>query len=930
VGQKGSRAAARRSDLSGRRAQLHDEGHSSGETDMTSFFSSRFRRDLELGAGRKRAYYSIPALEAEGVARVSRLPIALRIVLESLLRNCDGERVTERQVRALASWQPNAKREEEIPYSVARVVLNCAAGIPLLGDLTAMRGAVKQMGYPADAVGPRVPVDMALDHTLTVEHHGTPDALMRNMEIEARRNHERFRFVKWAMQAYKGIRLMPPGWGILHQLNLEFLAPGFLEKDGVCYPDTLVGTDSHTCMIAGLGVVGWGVGGIEAEAAVLGQPVPFLTPDVVGVHVTGELRYGVTATDLVLHVTEMLRRQKVVGQFVEYFGEGVKTLTLPDRATISNMAVEYGATIGYFPVDEQTCRYLLQTGRPEEHVRAVEAFYRAQGCFGAAREGEVEYSRVVELDLSSVEPSVAGPRRPQDRIALNELKSRFDALLTQPVAEGGYGKAEKQPQVHDKTVPDGAVVIAAITSCTNTSNPGVMVAAGLVAKKALERGLSTKPWVKTSLTPGSTVVSRYLDAAGLQPYLDRLGFAVAGYTCGTCFGASGPIDADIEKSIAEREVVACAVLSGNRNFEARIHPAVRAAFLASPPLVVAFAIAGRVDIDLDHEPLGMNESGEPVYLRDVWPSAAELDDALKTAADPGFYRESYSADVESRNPFWGDIPRASGELYRWESDSTYIKEPPFLAPEMRRSMLCEVSGARALAILGDSITTDHISPIGNIKASSPAGLYLQSLGVAPADFNNYGSRRMNHEVMMRGTFANVRLKNLMVPGVEGGVTVHQPSGERMSIYDAAMRYAGEGVPLVVLAGEEYGTGSARDWAAKGTRLLGVRAVVAASFERIHRSNLVGMGVMPCQLPAGTTAASLELDGTERFDITGLRDDISPHQAIMLNIHRADGSSRTVPLTLRLDTPAEIDYVRHGGIMPFVLAQVTKQVQASAA
>ena len=895
---------------------------------MTKPFAAIAKRDIDLN-GAKRSFYSLRALEERGVGPVSRLPVSLRIVLESLLRNCDGKRVTERQVRALANWRPNGRREEEVPFTVGRVVLNCAAGIPLLGDLTAIRGAVKRMGCPGESVEPKVPVDMALDHTLTVDYHGTPDALARNMELEIRRNHERFRFVKWAMQAYKGIRLMPPGWGILHQLNLEFLAPGYLEKDGVCYPDTLVGTDSHTCMIAGLGVVGWGVGGIEAEAAVLGQPVYFLTPDVVGVHVTGTLRHGVTATDLVLHVTEMLRKAKVVGQFVEYFGEGVKNLTLPDRATLSNMAVEYGATIGYFPVDEQTCRYLLQTGRSGEHARAVEAFYRAQGCFGAAREGEVSYSRVLELDLDIVEPNVAGPKRPQDRIPLREIKTRFETALTQPLAEGGYGKAAVRSGSGGE-VDHGDVVIAAITSCTNTSNPSVMLAAGLIAKKAVERGLKAKPWVKTSLTPGSTVVSKYLEATGLQRYLDQLGFALAGYSCGTCVGASGPIDAALEKAIAEKDVIACAVLSGNRNFEARIHPAVRAAFLASPPLVVAFALAGRVDIDLANEPLGSDSRGEPVYLRDVWPAAEELRQTLEIAGNPAFYRETYSADPASRNPLWKTIPQATGEMYPWESGSSYIKEPPFLDEELRKSTLADIRKARALAILGNSITTDHISPIGSIKSTSPAGLYLQELGVAPADFNNYGARRMNHEVMMRGTFANVRLKNLMVPGIEGGITVHQPSGERMSIYDAAMRYRSERVPLIVIAGEEYGTGSARDWAAKGARLLGVRAVVAGSFERIHRSNLVGMGVLPCQLPAGTTAASLGLDGSEAFDLVGLDDDAKPGQAVTLVVYRKDGRIDEIPVTLRLDTPAEVDYVRHGGIMPYVLSEITRGARTAGA
>ncbi len=885
-------------------------------------FTAAARRELDLGRGRSCSYYSVPSLEEQGIGRVSRLPVSLRIVLESLLRNCDGKRVFERQVRALAQWQPNAKREAEIPFTVGRIVLNCAAGIPLLGDLTAIRGAVKRMGYSGDIVAPKVPVDMALDHTLTVDYHGTADALARNMALEIKRNEERFRFVKWAMQAYKGIRLMPPGWGILHQLNLEFLAPGLLEKDGVCYPDTLVGTDSHTCMIAGLGVVGWGVGGIEAEAAMLGQPVYFLTPDVVGVHVTGELREGITATDLVLHVTEMLRQAKVVGKFVEFFGEGVQNLTLPDRATISNMAVEYGATIGYFSVDEQTCKYLLETGRTADHVSAVEKFYKAQGCFGAARRGDVDFTGELELDLSTVRANVAGPKRPQDRIPLEEIKSRFESVLTQAVPSGGYGKPRGRSKTNGGRVDHGDVVIAAITSCTNTSNPGVMLAAGLVARNAVERGLEVKPWVKTSLTPGSTVVSKYLKETGLQRYLDQLGFAVAGYSCGTCVGASGPIAGELEKAIVDNDVVACAVLSGNRNFEARIHPAVRAAFLASPPLVVAFALTGRVDVDFEKEPVGHDTSGTPVYLRDIWPTGKELERALRAAANPAFYRETYSEDVTKKNPLWAGIAQATGELYPWQSDSTYIKEPPFLDAALRRSALRDVERARALAILGNSITTDHISPIGSIKPTSPAGTYLQSLGVAPADFNNYGARRMNHEVMMRGTFANVRLKNLMVPGTEGGMTVHHPSGEQMSIYDAAMRYAAEEVPLVVIAGEEYGTGSARDWAAKGTRLLGVRAVVANSFERIHRSNLVGMGVLPCQLPPGVTAITLELNGSEQFDIVGLNESAQPGHALALVIHRSNGRIEQTPLILRLDTRAEIDYVRHGGIMPYVLSEIT--------
>lgn len=888
---------------------------------MKSLLSGVCERNLDLGAGRRYRYFSLPALEQAGYGAVSRLPLSLRVVLESMARHCDGRRVTERQVRDLASWQPNAPREAELPFIVGRIVLNCAAGIPLLGDLTAIRGAIKSLGGEVKQIGPKVPVDMVLDHTLTVDYAGTPDALSRNMALEISRNAERFRFVKWAMQAYDGIRLFPPGAGILHQLNLEFLARGVLIEDGVIYPDSLVGTDSHTCMIAGLGVVGWGVGGIEAEASALAQPYYMLMPDVVGVNVTGALSPGVTSTDLVLHVTEMLRRHKVVGKFVEFFGEGVANLSVPDRATVSNMAPEYGATIGYFPVDEQTCRYLAQTGRSPERVEAVEAYFRAQGCFGSPRIGDVDYTSVIHLDLAAVRPNVAGPKRPQDRLPLGQLAGRFNEVLTQPLEGGGYGKSA--PAARGSVSPrvrHGDVVIAAITSCTNTSNPSVMVTAGLVAQKAVARGISVKPWVKTSLTPGSRVVSKYLEAAGLQGNLDKLGFSVAGYSCATCVGASGPIDAQIEKAIVDDDVVACAVLSGNRNFEARIHPAVRAAFLASPPLVVAFALAGTVDIDLETQPLAVDANGKDVFLRDLWPTQAEIGAALAVAERPEFYREIYDSDLAAGNPAWSEVPQPRGDIYPWEAKSDYIKEPPFLSREFRDTVLTPIRGARALAILGDSVTTDHISPIGAIKANSPAGVYLRGLGVEPADFNNYGARRMNHEVMLRGGFSNVRLKNLMLPGVEGGMTAHQPSGERMSIYDAAMRYKVDGIPLIVIAGEEYGTGSARDWAAKTTRLLGVRAVIAQSFERIHRSNLVGMGVLPCQFAAGQNAATLNLTGEEEFELAGL-DDARPRQALTLVVRRKTGTVERVPLVLRLDTPIEIEFARQGGIMPYVLSEL---------
>ena len=889
---------------------------------MQNSLGGACRREIELGSGRKGAIFSLSALEAQCGGRLARLPISLRVVLESLLRNCDGSRVLEEQVRELARWQPRGKRETEIPFVVGRVVLNCAAGIPLLGDLTALRDAMQRAGRAPGLVQPEVPVDMTLDHTLTVDYHGTPDALRRNMQLEIERNAERFSFVKWATQAYKGIRLIPPGFGILHQINLEFFAPGVLSKNGMYFPDTLVGTDSHTCMIAGLGTVGWGVGGIEAQAAVLGQPVYILTPDVIGVNITGALRTGVTSTDMVLHVTEMLRKAKVVGKFVEFFGAGITSLTVPDRATIANMAPEYGATVGFFPVDDQTLNYLRQTGRPEEQIAATEAYYRSQGLFGPARADEIEYSDVLTLDLGAITPNVAGPKRPQDRIALAALKNEFAAILQAPTADGGYGRTTAVKNFARTAPRDGDVVIAAITSCTNTSNPGVMLAAGMLAKKAVERGLKAKPWVKMSLAPGSRVVSEYLAATDLQRYLDDLGFMLAGYSCTTCFGASGPLDAALEKSINDNDVVACAVLSGNRNFEARIHPAVRAAFLASPPLVVAFALAGRVDIDFGVEPLGHDPSGAPVYLQDLWPTQAELTAALNTAANPGYYKAVYGMDFEAVNPLWKAIPQSSGESYAWDANSTYIKAPPFLDARYTESSLREFRGARALAILGNSITTDHISPISSIKASSTAGVYLQSLGVAPADFNNYGARRMNHDVMMRGTFANVRLRNQMVPGVEGGYTLHQPDGEQMTMFDAAMRYAGEGVPLFVIAGEEYGTGSARDWAAKGTRLLGVRAVIAGSFERIHRSNLVGMGVLPCQLPAGVTAVTLGLTGDEQFDLVGLDEGTQPRATVTLVVTRKNGQQHRVELTLRLDTPAELEYVRHGGILPYVLAGLT--------
>jgi len=936
-------------------------------------------------AGPIGSFYSLPQLEKDGVGPISRLPHSIRVVLESVLRNCDGEKITEDDVRALANWQPNGKRTEEIPFVVARVLLQDFTGVPLLVDLAAMRSAVARLRKNTGLIEPLVPVDLVIDHSVQVDLSSTRDAFEKNMEMEFRRNRSRYQFLKWGTQAFDGFRVIPPGIGICHQVNLEYLARNVWEKN-VYFPDTLVGTDSHTTMINGLGIVGWGVGGIEAEAAMLGQPVYFLTPDVVGVHLSGSLGEGVTATDLVLRVTEMMRKAKVVGKFVEFHGEGASNLSVVDRATIANMAPEYGATMGFFPVDEETCAYLLATGRSPEHVDLVRSYYKAQGMFGMPQKGEVDYSVVFDLDLGSIGPSVAGPKRPQDRIDLPKLKEQFTELMLKPVNEGGYGKTEDElwtryhvkvgadkqrfiagggeqgtetiavagdhvsdrdtsvwtetEMVNNRPTPDlvaeipedefvtgdelvghGDVLIAAITSCTNTSNPSVMLAAGLLAKKAVERGLSVSAKVKNSLAPGSRVVTEYLEKTGLQPYLNQLGFNLVGYGCTTCIGNSGPLDPALEQIIGERDVVAASVLSGNRNFEARVHQSIKANFLMSPPLVVAFALAGRIDVDMTTDPLGTGKDGEDVYLRDIWPSMQEINDLMRAAFDPETYRTLYGSFAD-QNPLWNDIPSSTGNVYEWEPESTYIREPPYFDGFSNALVsLSEVIGARALAIFGDSVTTDHISPAGAIKPSSPAGLYLQDRGVDIKDFNSYGARRGNHEVMVRGTFANVRIKNLMVPGVEGGVTIYQPDGERMSIYDASMRYQEAGVPLVIFAGQEYGTGSSRDWAAKGTRLLGVKAVIAQSFERIHRSNLVGMGVLPCQFHDDTNAASLKLDGTETFDLLGIEDGIEPLEEITLVIHRANGETERVPITLRIDTPIEVDYYHHGGILPFVLRQL---------
>ena len=963
-------------------------------------------KEFDAGEGNKGWLYSLPTLEEHGIGKISRLPVSIRIVLESVLRNCDGKKVRRKDVEALAKWNAKSPANEEIPFVVARIVLQDFTGVPLVVDLAAMRSAVKRLGRDPKMIEPLVPVDLVVDHSVQVDFFGSPRALELNLDMEFKRNRERYQFLKWGQQAFKTFQLIPPGIGIVHQVNLEYLAKGVLKSSAgvplanqknatetdalLYYPDTLVGTDSHTTMINGLGVVGWGVGGIEAEAGMLGQPVYFLTPEVVGVHMTGQLREGVTATDLVLHITQLLRAQKVVGKFVEFYGEGAASLPVPDRATIGNMSPEYGATMGFFPVDHESVNYLRATGRSEDQCLAFENYFRAQKMFGMPLKGQINYSVDIDLDLADVQPSVAGPKRPQDRINLPELGKTFRELLEKPVRDGGYGKKHvdlrekhvvelngsaprnedmvstdienqgikpgdernKLEMIANRPTPDpgkeivaesseifkhgrahigdGSVLIAAITSCTNTSNPSVMIAAGLLARKAVECGMHVDPVVKTSLAPGSRVVSDYLAKAGLQTYLDQLGFNLVGYGCTTCIGNSGPLHPNIEKAINEYDLVAASVLSGNRNFEARVHQHIKANFLMSPPLVVAFALAGRVHIDMSREPIGKGKDGNEIFLRDLWPSLGEIREIMQSTLRPETFRKLYR-DFAEQNPKWNEIPSSTGDIYQWDEKSDYIHDPPFFENfSMEPGHIAEIRSARALGIFGDTVTTDHISPAGAIKESSPAGKYLMSRGVQPRDFNSYGSRRGNDLVMTRGTFANVRIKNLMVPGTEGGVTKYfgpnrtgdskNGDGKQMSIFDAAMKYAETNTPLVILAGHEYGTGSSRDWAAKGTRLLGVKAVIAASFERIHRSNLVGMGVLPLQFAEGTTAQSLGLDGSEKFSITGLSDSIKPGQQVTLEIEK-NGEKRSLPVKLRIDTPIEIDYYRHGGILPFVLRQL---------
>jgi aconitate hydratase len=885
-------------------------------------------RDFTPSPGRTGRYHSLAALEQAGLGRISRLPRSIRVVLEALVRHCDGRLVTEEHVRNLAAWQANGARTTDIPFVVVRIVLQDLIGFGALNDLSAMRAAAQRLGIAPGRIEPLVPVDVVVDHSVEIDVHNAPDAVERNQEIEFRRNAERYRFVKWAQGAFETVRVVPPGNGIIHQINMEHLSRGVWEKDGVWFPDTVFGTDSHTTMVNGIGIVGWGVGGIEAEAGMLGQPNAFLTPDVVGCHLTGRLREGVTATDLVLTVTELMRKAKVVGKFVEFYGEGAAALSAADRCTVANMAPEYGATMGYFPVDERTVDYFRMTGRDPELVAAIEAYYRAQGLFGMPRQGEIDYSQVIELDLGSIVPSLSGPKRPQDRIDLPELGRNFDALFSAAPEKNGYGRpaadlGRRVPSGHPQfDVGHGDVLIASITSCTNTSNPALLLAAGLLARRAVEKGLTVSPRVKTSLAPGSKVVTAYLRDAGLLPFLEKLGFGVVAYGCTTCMGASGPLDPKIEEAVVSQDLVTCAVLSGNRNFEARVHPNLRANYLASPALVVAYAIAGTVRTDLTVDPLGTGRDGQPVYLKDVWPSDAEVAALMKFATNAEHFRREYG-DLSGNRALWEAIPTIEGAVYQWDAKSTFIKEPPFFEGVSRElGRVEDISEARALAILGDSITTDHISPSTRIRPGTPAGKWLESYGSPPSEWGHFGTRRCNHELMVRGTFANVRLRNAMAPGTEGPVTTVQPDGSQMTIFEASEIYRERKVPLLIFGGEDYGMGSSRDWAAKGVQLLGVKAVIVKSFERIHRANLIGMGVLPLQFKPGTDVASLGIDGTETFDIRGLAGgNVRPMQDLSMVITRTDGSTRIVPLTLRIDTGIEVEYLRHGGILPYVLREL---------
>ena len=923
-------------------------------------------------------YYSLPALgEYPGMGNISRLPVSIRIVLESVLRNCDGKKVLEADVKELANWSATDKSSKEIPFVVSRVVLQDFTGVPLLVDLAAMRDAVQALGKDPSVIEPLVPVDLVVDHSVQVDRSGSANAFLENLKVEFSRNKERYQFLKWGQQAFETFSVVPPAIGIVHQVNLEYLAKVVFEKDGILYPDTLVGTDSHTTMINGLGIVGWGVGGIEAESGMLGQPVYFQTPEVVGVHLSGELPEGTTATDLTLRITEMLREAKVVGKFVEFYGEGAAKLSLADRATVANMAPEYGATMGFFPVDEKSLDYLRLTGRDEAHIQLVKSYYEAQNMFGIPRKGEIDYSVNLELDINSIVPCVSGPKRPQDRIEVPALKKRFSSLLEMPTAEGGFGIAKddltkkvrvKEPVAaggrdeptggvtdlsadeeapmneaemvtnrpatpgegehhNPATLPEiahGQVLIAAITSCTNTSNPSVMIAAGLVARKAREKGLSVNPLVKTSLGPGSRVVTDYLEETDLQKDLDALGFQLVGYGCTTCIGNSGPLDPAIEEAIKDGNIVGASVLSGNRNFEARVHGALKASFLMSPPLVVAYALAGNVNIDLANDPIGTGSNGQPVYLKDIWPSNEEIESLVLSGLKPAMFQEKYG-DLTAANPEWNAVQSTEGSIYGWDEHSTYIQSPPFFEDfGMTPGTITGLVNLRPLAIAGDSITTDHISPAGAIKEDGPAGRYLVEKGVGKRDFNSFGSRRGNDRIMTRGTFANVRFKNKMAEGKEGGYTKLMPEGTPMDIYDACQEYKQRGTGLIIITGEDYGMGSSRDWAAKGTALLGVKAVVAKSFERIHRSNLIGMGVLPLQFPEGISDESLGLTGEETFSLTELSDHLQPGQTVPMEIKSPDGSRQTVHLTVRIDTEIEIEYYRHGGILQYVLRDILSE------
>ena len=888
---------------------------------------------FETGSG-PAVIYRLSALQEQGVADVARLPFSIKVLLEAALRQADGFEITRESIETIAQWGPETAGKAEIPFKPARVVLQDFTGVPSVVDLAALRNAMQRLGGDPRKVNPLVPVDLVVDHSVQVDRFGSVFALMYNAEREFERNRERYEFLKWGQEAFENFRVVPPATGIVHQVNLEYLAKvvqtGPHNGLQVAYPDSLVGTDSHTTMINGLGVLGWGVGGIEAEAVMLGQPLYFLLPEVIGFKLTGELPEGATATDLVLRVTEMLRKKGVVDKFVEFYGPGLPKLSLPDRATIANMAPEYGATTGFFPVDAETLRYLIGTGRDEALVDLVERYCKEQGMFHTAESPEPIFSDTLELDMSTVVPSLAGPKRPQDRIDLSAMKGQWVNGLTAPVGPKGFGlkpeQAASQVEVaqagRSYTLTHGAVVIAAITSCTNTSNPSVMIGAGLLAKKAVERGLDVKPWVKTSMAPGSKVVTKYLEASGLVPYLEALNFHTVGYGCTTCIGNSGPLPEHISQAIKQGDLVAAAVLSGNRNFEGRISPDVRANYLASPPLVVAYAIAGTVNIDMASEPLGYDPNGEPVYLRDVWPTQEEIRSAVRQSLKPEMYAEEY-ANVFRSNEDFNKIPVAGGDLFNWDPYSTYIQRPPFFDIELELAPVRPVRGARTLLFMPDSTTTDHISPAGNIAQGSPAARYLEERDVERAEWNSYGSRRGNHEVMMRGTFANIRIKNQMLPGVEGGVTKHIPSGEVMAVWDAAERYMQAGTPLVILAGKEYGTGSSRDWAAKGVLLQGVRAVIAESYERIHRSNLVGMGVLPLQFKPGESAKGLGLTGYESFDILGLSDDLTPGQLFTVRATKDDGTVTEFEVISRIDTPVEANYYKNGGILQTVLRRLAQ-------